>query len=139
MSARSYAAACAALDRCSRSGLEPLATFAAEVRLSYRERCIWEMEGSYDAVGIVNCSERLGYSAGEIERMAEALTERGWTERVGTAGDRYLLPPRFVYTDEEEDYKEEDEEIVDTSGGFDADIRALADVVGFMERGRLNV
>ena len=128
MSTHDHAAAYAALDSCIASTMQPLATYAGEIRTKYRSSVLTKtMEGGYAKISKEACRTMLGYAAEQEGEMMSALIQgRGWTESGG-----YLIPCQ----DAEE---REDDEVGDNAMSTDR-IKELADMVGFMEKSKLNL
>lgn len=133
-------AAYAALDRCKSSGVEPLATYAAEVRGSYRERCVRRMGVAYDRMRVESCQAWFGYAEGEDGTMIEELEGRGWSQEAGE-GEKFLLvppPPGWEPEEEEEDAMDANENAGAAGDDYNDRIKSLTDIVSFMERKKLN-
>lgn len=138
------AAAYAALDGCTSSGLEPLATYAGEVRGSYRVRCVRRMGKAYDRMKTESCRAWFGYGDGEDGTMIEELKRRGWSveETAGEGGGdaKLLVTPPLDWEPEEveEDEMDAKEDAEAGRGDYGERIKSLTEIVSFMERKRLN-
>ena len=131
MSTHDHAAAYAVLDSCIVSTMQPLATYAGEIRTKYRSSVLTKtIEGGYAKISKEACRTMLGYTAEQEGEMVPALLQsRGWTET-----GEYLIPCQ----DGEE--KEDDEGEDDAANGAHSNrIKELADMVGFMEKSKLNL
>ena len=133
MSTHDHAAAYAALDSCIASTMQPLATYAGEIRAKYRSNILTKtIEGGYAKISKEACRTMLGYTAEQEGEMMTTLVQgRGWTK----SGD-FLVPCR----DDEEMEDEVGDANVDAAIGTHGDrIKELANMVGFMEKNKLNL
>lgn len=130
MSTHDHAAAYAALDSCIASTMQPLATYAEEIRIKYRNSVLTKtIEGGYVKISKEACRAMLGYTTEQEGEMMSALVQgRCWTE-----SGEYLIPCQ--------DEEEEDDEVGDDSavGAHSDRIKELAAMVGFMEKSKLNL
>lgn len=134
MSTHDHAASYAALDSCIASAMQPLATYAGEIRTKYRSIVLTKtIEGGYVKISKEACKTMLGYTAEQEGEMMSALIQgRGWTE-----SGEYLIPCQ----DEEEKDGDEVGDVEDDAaiGAHSDRIKELADMVGFMEKSKLNL
>ena len=133
MSTHDHAAAYAALDSCIASTMQPLATYAGEIRTKYRSSVLTKtMEGGYAKISKEACRTMLGYTADQEGEMMSALVQgRGWME-----SGEYLIPCQ----DGEEKEGDEVADVDNAAVGAHGDrIKELADMVGFMEKSKLNL
>ena len=135
MATHDHAGAYAALDSCIASAEQPLAAYAGEIRKQFQDNVLAKtIEGGYSKISKEICRTMLGYTIQQEGEMTNMLVRgRGWLEK----GD-FLIP-----CEDEEKEEEEEEEVEDgdnTAVGAHGDrIRELADMVGFMERSKLNL
>jgi len=133
------------LNQCASSGLEPLATYASELKATYRERCARRAERSYSRMTVEGCRDWFGYADGkqqDEEDMGRMLSARGWTrdgEGTDTMGGPFWIPPPpgWEPDGEEEDDMEMAEE-PSSADDFGEQIRSLTKIVSFLERKKLN-
>ena len=129
---RKYAEAFIKLDGCVNSGMQPLARYSDEVRTAYRECVIAKvLVGGYVKISVDDCRIMLGYGEGQRDEMVSMLKGRGWS----LSGSTYLVPCKEVQKDEDVEEGEGEGEAPDHGDR----IRELADIVGFMERSKLNL
>ena len=136
MATHDHAAAYVALDTCIASAAQPVTTYASEIRKKFQDNVLTKtIEGGYAKISKEACRTMLGYTADQEGEMTTMLIQdRGWTEK-----------GEYPITSEEEEKEEEvgedaDETVAATAIGAHGDrIRKLADMVGFMERSKLNL
>ena len=139
------------LDECMQSGMEPLSTYARELRVSYQRHMVrvMEMGRRYSTVTADACRIRLGFMEdGGEERMKQFLYGRGWVEESANGSSKGVDGLMYWITGEEYLYEDmedkaglagNDNEGGDSSSNIQEEkIRALTNVVSFMERKRLN-
>jgi len=136
MSTHDHVAAFTALDSCIASAMQPLATYAGEVRGKYHSNVLAKtIEDGYASISKDACRIMLGHTTEQEGDMVTMLVEeRGWMDK-----GEYLIP----YRDEEKE-----DEVGDENNGSDAataigahgdHIRELANMVAFMEKNNLNL
>mmetsp|Transcript_56160 Transcript_56160/g.168102 ORF Transcript_56160/g.168102 Transcript_56160/m.168102 type:complete len:125 (-) Transcript_56160:246-620(-) len=121
------------------SGMEPLATYAGEVRRSYRERCVRRMGKVYHRMRVESCRAWFGFAEGDDSTMIKSLDGKRWSQETTDGGKLLLVPPPLGWELEESEDEGMDSNGIAVDGdNYDERIKSLTDIVSFMERKRLN-
>lgn len=128
MATHNHVGAYAALDSCIASAAQPLAAYAGEIRKRFQCNVLAKtLEGGYSKISKEICRTMLGYTIQQEGEMTNMLVRgRGWLEK-----GEYLIPC--------EDEEKEEVGDGDAVGAHGDRIRELSDMVGFMERSKLNL
>lgn len=112
--------------------MEPLLTYAKELRHSYRYTIVRMLEERYDNIESDKCHRRLGFDTHNSDTMNDFLVTRGWNHNTTNSRREFWVPGR-----------EHLNERLGQGIGFDNcdyedNIKSLTEIVNFLETKRLN-